>query len=741
MSWISNAKNTLKKRQKWQDDRGLNLKKNYSSFWMDDDKFTRFSGLSTDRSSGDIVKVVKLANYRKAITNFVKIVTKQEIPVTWAGSNSYTDGKAINLTTDIKETNFDVVVGLALHEASHIVLSDFALLKELQMGNITAVEDILSSRAIAGRERDLVKNILNWIEDRRIDNFIFSTSPGYKAYYHKMYDHYWNSKDIHKGFLSTQYADPTNLDSWLFQIINLLNPAFNPKAFTGLEAVVDVIDVRNIKRLKSTKEALLVAIEVVKIIQLHVKLEDDKKQNPQSSANSADPSGEQKSSLPSGTNEEQGEGTDNEDVNDEEDVNDDEDVNEAPELTSLTLNDAKLIQKAFDAQKSFLNGDTKKKGTTRKLQQQLEGVTKGDLTLQNVGEHSNVSTTAVLSDMTNSALVGAWIDALQNYHDANNANNGIVAREVRVAASNALDEFLEIFTGDFWYCGRYNPLPRETSVKAVAAGLEIGGLLGKKLQLHNESRERVDNRLRNGKIDIKRIAHAGYGIESIFKQIQVDKYKQANMHISIDASGSMNGRKWDSTITAVAAIAKALTYTQNISLQVSLRYEQNNRPMIITIYNSKKNKLAHLVRLLERADASQTTPEGLCFEAQYKQNQFIAGSSDLDSYFLNFSDGEPTCGNYSGLTAHKHTAHWINKMKSELNMKVLSFFISGRSISAEMPQEERQTAIAAMISDFDASYTGKAFKIMYGPSAVAVDITSVIDIAKSLNKTFLSTKG
>ena len=29
----------------------------------------------------------------------------------------------------------------------------------------------------------------------RIDNFIFTTSPGYKGYYHSMYDKYFYSKE------------------------------------------------------------------------------------------------------------------------------------------------------------------------------------------------------------------------------------------------------------------------------------------------------------------------------------------------------------------------------------------------------------------------------------------------------------------------------------------------------------------------------------------------------------------
>ena len=130
--YLASARKAVSKKNKSYDARGLNAKKNYSSFWMDDewDNRSKFSGLGEKNNSSDMVKLIKLSNYRRAVTNFVKIVTQRDIPVNWAGSESYTNGEAITLSTDIKDTNFDVTVGLALHESSHIVLTDFSSLKK-----------------------------------------------------------------------------------------------------------------------------------------------------------------------------------------------------------------------------------------------------------------------------------------------------------------------------------------------------------------------------------------------------------------------------------------------------------------------------------------------------------------------------------------------------------------------------------------------------------------------------------
>lgn len=187
--YIASTRTAVAKKNKFTDYRGLNSKKNYSSFWMDDtwDTSSKFGGISTKGSqTSDLVKSVKLANYRRAITNFVKIVTKKEIPVLFQGSvGSWTDGASITVSTDIKDSNFDVTVGLALHESSHIILTDFTLLKDLYQGTNTTVEEVCNKHMTISSSiiREYIKQMLNWVEDRRIDNYVFSTSPGYKAYY------------------------------------------------------------------------------------------------------------------------------------------------------------------------------------------------------------------------------------------------------------------------------------------------------------------------------------------------------------------------------------------------------------------------------------------------------------------------------------------------------------------------------------------------------------------------------
>ena len=59
---------------------------------------------------------MKLAATLRAVSNFVNIVTGESIPVEYKGKDSYTDGKSITISANIKDKNFDPTVGLALHE-------------------------------------------------------------------------------------------------------------------------------------------------------------------------------------------------------------------------------------------------------------------------------------------------------------------------------------------------------------------------------------------------------------------------------------------------------------------------------------------------------------------------------------------------------------------------------------------------------------------------------------------------
>jgi nitric oxide reductase activation protein len=188
----------------------------------------------------------------------------------------------------------------------------------------------------------------------------------------------------------------------------------------------------------------------------------------------------------------------------------------------------------------------------------------------------------------------------------------------------------------------------------------------------------------------------------------------------------MSGDKWNKAMTSTVAMIKACDMAGNIDVVVSIRtthsprqnYNRNESvPLIMVVFDSRKDKLVKVKNLFPALDVDGVTPEGLCFEAIEKD--LIPGNSNQDSYFINYSDGCPYYGNkeidYSGRAAEKHTAKMVNNMRAK-GISVLSYFIGG---SYSYDDENR------------------AFKNMYGSDASFINATNMMDVAKTMNKKFL----
>ena len=173
----------------------------YSSFWFDrktsvDDILAKYD------NNGDVDYVkpkpkkdhVGLAGHKRAIGNFVRIVSGENIPVRFMSrGDSYTDGKTVSISSYINEKNFDHVVGLALHEGSHIAYSDFDMFSEVRHVKKIRSWDVTPERM------EFYRGMINYVEDRRVDSLVFKSSPGYKGYYHTLYSKYYNHKKIGNG--------------------------------------------------------------------------------------------------------------------------------------------------------------------------------------------------------------------------------------------------------------------------------------------------------------------------------------------------------------------------------------------------------------------------------------------------------------------------------------------------------------------------------------------------------------
>jgi hypothetical protein len=698
-------------------------KYNNSSFWYDDfDTDDIIVDQLSDKEKKSL-DLYKLASSKRAIANFVNIVTNESIPVRFKErGDSYTDGKTVVIGSRITEPkDFDVAVGLSLHEGSHIKLSDFQLLQDLYNLIPQYVKDGAIKKGVYNSQ-EIIKNLWNYVEDRRIDNFVFKSAPGYRGYYRKMYDKYFNDKLIDKALLSDEYTEET-IDSYMFRIINLHNKNTQLSALKGLREIYKVINLKNISRLKNSEDTLDVALKIFQIILGNLNIADDnigdETSQPQKGGQ-GEGSGEssdngQDSSDNTMSDEEFEEfsnnilnGTSPMDGSDEaptggsgmnvENLPDNMDggkptEDNSPSKSSVQLSDKQkdLLKKKIEKQKKFLDGDIQKTSISKTDSKNLNAIEESGSELKEVGKD------------------------VSNWRYTNQTTQCIVVK--KLTRSLWESELFPMTYNNYWNTENAG-LVRMSYQEDVDKGIKLGTMLGKKLQVRGEDKSTVFNRQKVGKIDKRMISSLGFGNENVFQFTEIDSYKKANLHISVDASSSMGGSKWEKTMVNTVAICKAVDMISNLNVQVTFRCTQDNKPYIVMAYDSRVDKFSKVKSMFGGLRPNGTTPEGLCFEAIMKE--FVPINNDLDSYFLNISDGQPYFPGqgfyYGGDEAEIHTNKMVKQIES-MGIQTLAYFIG---------------------DDYSNHSDERSFKRMYGKGAKMIDVTNVNQITKTMNQLFLT---
>jgi hypothetical protein len=669
--------------------------KNYgSSWWLNDDFDTEFT--SWDDSAGRRRKVIdytKLASTQRAIGNFVNIVTGKQIPVRFqSAESSYTDGQTVTIGTNLDGKDFDPAVGLALHEGSHIAFTDFDIIKNCnQIGSkfhsFVTMQGCDPDMNMTSEDLLNIKDLLNWIEDRRIDYRVYTTAPGYRVYYEAMYDKYFSDSIIDKALKSNAKCEET-WDDYLFHIINFTNVNRNLDALKNLRAIWNVVDLKNIDRLKTTEDALIVSCDVYKLIKSAVaeaaQQMPDESQNPQDNQEGGEGSGEGNMSIPEDAEFEVSESSG--------------DSNGDGVSVELTPKQIENLRKAIQKQREFLNGEQKKKGRLSKKDGRIVE------TLKNSGTESrevNIGTESSPCPI-----------------------NTVVIKKLNQAVIMTLTDMFDVWRAEQVFTQGVDPLSqtRYTDYQemntAVTEGIVLGRQLGRKLQIRNEERSLKSTRLNAGKIDRRLVSSLGFGNDSVFHRIVTNRYKNYFIHISIDASGSMNGKRFHNAVKSAVAVAQAASMTTGIRVQITTRGTTGSygehKSTVLYCYDSAHDKMSKIKTLFPWLQVYGMTPEGIAFESIYRDIKRDAKGDEC--IFVNYSDGAPggvggTGYNYDGI---EYTRRIVNKMR-EIGMHIVSYFIDANS----------------------QNYAADQFRRMYGNEAEFIDATSLTSMSRSLNRKFL----
>jgi uncharacterized protein with von Willebrand factor type A (vWA) domain len=600
----------------------------YSSFWMNDyDTSSIFDDLdsSEDKPKRKGKDIVQLAAHRRAIANFVRICTAQSIPVQFtSGGDSYTDGQKVVLSGNLSDKNFDSAVGLALHEASHIVKTDFDSLKNF-------LHD-LRSLDVPNEHIMNIKSIANYIEDRRIDYYMYKSAPGYMGYYDAMYDKYFHSNHIDKA-LKNDHWDELSYENYMNHIINFTNINRNLDCLPGLREIYNMIDMRNISRLSNTQEVLELAKEVHEFIMNQLPTQD------------ASQDGEGEDSEGQDGDDSQGSGD-----GDGTEVDSGDKQMKADESAELSDRQKKMIENAVEKQKDFINDGPRKTKLSKRDAKAVNALDKADAQIHEAGDKYDA----------------------QYYR-----KNGITRVIEMDLSKSAVDNNLIP-------CASTYPYNSERKQEVINKGLSMGTILGRKLKIRNEETSLKSTRRDTGRIDKRLIAELGFGNDRVFSNTFKTEYSDAFIHISIDVSGSMSGDKFDQAMVSAVAVAKACSMIEGIDVKITLRSTTNDYtygqclPFVLNAYDSRKDSITKIKSMFWMLQSSGTTPEGLCFEAVMKS--IVNDSKGKDAYFVNYSDGMPMFNNndieyyYDG--ALNHTKSQVDTMKRN-GIKILSYFISG----------------------------------------------------------------
>lgn len=595
-----------------------------SSFWLGD------LDNDTFKDKNNRLDYTKLASIQRAIANFVNIVTGMQIPVEFQRfDTSYTDGKTVVIGTKLDGKNFDSEVGLALHEGSHIAHTDFQLLQNF--GANVRMHGVDPNFDLTVGQEEIIKSLLNWVEDRRIDYIIYTTAPGYRMYYESMYDKYFNDRVIDKALVSG-IKNKETIEDYFFHIINFTNPNRNLNQLELLKEIWNIVDLKNISRLKSTNDSLDVACNIFKKLKAHLNIDNQQTNN--SDVGDCDTTNSNTQPGQSGCESANDTLTDDDiqDLVDNADI-DNVDIKNINDDIQLTDRQQKILDNALERQKDFLGGNPKRSGRLSKQQANMMSVFK------------EAGTETVPVDLGIEIVDTIIINKLTR---------------------NIVNELPEIFSSG-------------QEEDHIFEGIRLGKILGRKLKARNESRTLKHTRLVTGKIDRRLISQLGYNNTNVFHRIVTDRYKDYFIHISIDASGSMYGTKFKNALTSAIAIAQAASMTTGIRVQISTRgtsYIGGNRTekaTTVMAYDSAVDKMVKIKRMFKYLTTYGCTPEGVAFKSIEKK--LAVNNRGVESIFINYSDGYPTHCGKGNSDPQTYTKNIIKRFR-ESGMGIISYFIA-----------------------------------------------------------------
>ena len=584
------------------------------------------------------IDMVRLASIRSAIASFVRILTRKVIPVYFNNTETSFNynGKQIYISAKITtKKEFDVAVGVALHEAGHALLTDFDVIRHAYMNVPRTLYKLSDSKNIrrASMEK-FMHGMWNVIEDRFIDTYVFNEAPGYRGYYAAMYEEMWNSPEIDVLLQSDNFRYPS-LKSYDFRITNFTNENTDLLALPRLEDIAAEVGISTIDRLSTTKDRINCAFKVTEIV---LDCLDKQEKMEAAGGGSGGKSKRKQQGLADprdffdfGDDEsnanESGEGNETKPDQGKKDGYG-EDKEESKDLGTEMIKEMHDVLTGKDKHPEILKNNEKLVNQTSEEPLSKEALAE----IEDVMEKQRKFMRGEVTKEAVSDYQKALLDLIEKHGIV------IVQVEVPVAVGGNAEAFKVdcivvhkmskelVLSGDGMFpmsgamkMSETTPEPPGDVSEVVKKGILLGTKLGRKLQIRAEMNPVRQIRRKLGKINRRQLHEAAWDAEDLFQKTQIEQRPDANLHITVDASSSMAGEKWYKTMTAVVAICKAASMIDNVHVTVSFRTTQvsggTTLPYVVLAYDSKVDKFNKVRTLFPYLVPNGCTPEGLAFGA------------------------------------------------------------------------------------------------------------------------------
>lgn len=466
--------------------------------------------------TGGMRSVPHLINNARTIAQkIVDSMCNIPVKVTVGNSTSFTTKERhINVATDYFDDNdlstnqkTDILIGLSIHEASHVNNSDLSVEKDLR--STYNKEQILH----------LAMNIWNIIEDERIEMITGEDRPGYADFLGETKKYYFDKKVKERPQVENSPETEQKVAVFINDLIKLIR---FPAALSDEDIINDYELLAKAKDIltpfpASSNDVIKATVKIIDLIRDIIEEEMKKQQEQNNQTNSSQPGQSQSSqgqSQSSQTNDKQNEHEGSSSENSE----------EQKQSQSTGKQDNKT--------KSSSNNPSK------------EAV---DNLLSQVLDSKAVKKEISKMDSLQTKENAQQLSDNDSYLVANGLEAPDKLKEVKVYTNTQDKERYFIF--------------KKEIQKHIPA-------LKKAMRLQTIDKEYNIEGQQTGKINSHKLSHVAAGNFNIFTKMGEERYDASNVCLLIDESGSMNGKKNDAAILTAVLIQETLQTNPKTILSV-----------------------------------------------------------------------------------------------------------------------------------------------------------------------------